>query len=401
MTTKDERVHQRRPVGSGGISVIGPGKYRLTVYPPDGSPRLTARYTGTEGGARKRLKELIAQANSGTPAGDTSQLGGFIDKWLRDEDTKVANGKKDWKTVVNYRWALSHVGDKYRRKSLRQLTTDDVEDILTEVAAIVDKNGKRMARSCVGRVKSVLSMVLDRALAKRMVPYNVAKVANLPETPDPEEGRSLSEAELERLWRASEPYPLYHAFLVAGWQLGLRLGELLGLGWAELDFEHHIATVTYRLDRGDGKTRKLRRVRGAKAGSERQVVMPEETEAALMRWGAKQLELASECGDAWGNEEEQAVFTTTLGTLINPSNLDDDLAPLFQAAGLEGRYSFTDLGRRSSATYLRDKGLDLDDIAEQFGHKDTRMLQKHYVKLRRPNDKHLAVWEARRERLGQ
>jgi hypothetical protein len=37
--------------------------------------------------------------------------------------------------------------------------------------------------------------------------------------------------------------------------------------------------------------------------------------------------------------------------------------------------------------------MPLEEIADQFGHRNTRMLEKHYRAQLRPNDKHLAVWE--------
>jgi integrase len=397
MTTQDEKVHQRRPRGSGGLRPVGPGKWRVEVYPPDGSPRLSARVTGSEADARRKLTELIAKANSGKPAGDTSQLGGFIDKWLRDEGVKVRNGAKDWKTLDNYRWALSHVPDKLRRVGLRQLKAKHIEAALAGLA----EGG--LARSSVVRVKTVLGQVLDRALALELVAWNVAKAAALPETPAPEPGRFLTEEELETLWRTAERYPLEHAFLVTGWQLGLRPGELLGLAWPEVDFDSGFLTVAFRLDRGGRKRGggPPRRKEGAKVGSERKIAMPPETTDALIRLAAEQVEQAERAGSAWGNGEEQAVFTTAIGELVTEDRMYRLLAPILEEAGLEGRYSLTDLGRRSSASYLSAMGMSHQDIADQFGHQGTRMLDRHYRKQLRPNDKHLAIWAARRERLSQ
>jgi len=79
--------------------------------------------------------------------------------------------------------------------------------------------------------------------------------------------------------------------------------------------------------------------------------------------------------------------------------MDRRLAIVTQAAGLPGRWSMTDLGRRTSASVLSADEMSLQDIADQFGHANTRMLEKHHRKQLRPNDRHLAVWE--RRGLGQ
>ena len=94
----------------------------------------------------------------------------------------------------------------------------------------------------------------------------------------------------------------------------------------------------------------------------------------------------------WDNPE-QTVFTSEIGTLIYPSNMDRRLAIVVKAAGIPGRWSMTDLGRRTSASVLSANDMDLQDIADQFGHNNTRMLERHYRKQLRPNDKHLQVWE--------
>jgi len=391
--TATKAKRPRRAPGAGAIyEDQAQGGYRVMLRLPGGQRR-TGRVKGTRADAQAKLNELVAEAHNGLPTAAPGTLAHVIDDWLQVQATKVASGEKDWKTLDNYRWALAPVIAQLGKVPIRDLSPDDVEAMLAELAA------GGMSRTSLVRVRSVLGQVLTWALARRRVAWNAAKVAELTATRVPAPGKSLSEEQLDRLWEVSRPYPLQHAFLVTGWQLGLRPGELLGLAWPEVDLEGAVLTVAFRQDRG-GANRgggQIRRVPGAKAGSDRRVAMPAETVEALRAWRHAQREHQVAAGPAWSNPEE-VVFTSEIGTLIYPSNMDRRLAIVTQAAGLPGRWSMTDLGRRTSASVLSANEMSLQDIADQFGHANTRMLERHYRKQLRPNDRHIEVWRRFMER---
>ena len=71
-----------------------------------------------------------------------------------------------------------------------------------------------------------------------------------------------------------------------------------------------------------------------------------------------QLELGPEI---WSNADG-LVFTTEVGTPIDPSNMNRRLAKVTEAVGL-GRWSMTELARHSAASLLSDAGVPLELIA--------------------------------------
>lgn len=71
------------------------------------------------------------------------------------------------------------------------------------------------------------------------------------------------------------------------------------------------------------------------------------------------------------------VFTTDVGTPIDPSNLRRVTKALCGVAGVP-QVSPNELGRHSAASLLYDAGMPLDQIADLFGHSSTRMLEAHY-----------------------
>ena len=245
-----KRTAVRRPKRSNGEGTISldskTGRYRIAVTTGDPTnPRLYAR-ADTQPEAITKLRELQAEVGSGAPVGSNDSLAEWLDYWLSVERKAVERGEKDWKTLDNYRWACRHLKPApLGTKTLRELQPEHVELALQRLA------DAGLSRGSVVRVKTVLGQALDFALARRRVSWNVAKLKGLlPVTPEPVESKSLTEDQLAALWKASKEYPLQHAFLVTGWQLGLRPGELLGLAWPEVDLAAAVLTVSFRQDRG-------------------------------------------------------------------------------------------------------------------------------------------------------
>ncbi len=71
------------------------------------------------------------------------------------------------------------------------------------------------------------------------------------------------------------------------------------------------------------------------------------------------------------------MFTSEVGTPIDPSNLRRTTKALCEDAGVDP-VSPNELGRHTAASLLSDAGMPLEDIAELLGHESTRMLEAHY-----------------------
>lgn len=76
------------------------------------------------------------------------------------------------------------------------------------------------------------------------------------------------------------------------------------------------------------------------------------------------------------------MFTSPTGHAIDPSRCRKALSDLAQNAGL-GHWTPNEL-RHSAASLMSDAGMPIEQVADQLGHKDLRMLQKHYRHRIRP-----------------
>ncbi len=221
-------------------------------------------------------------------------------------------------------------------------------------------------------------LALTHAERRGLVARNVAKLSEMPAGARAvAEGRSLTEDEARRLFAAAAGDRL-EALVYVGLMLGLRPGELGGLLWADVDLDK--ATVQVRrslkneptgLRLGDPKTRR----------SFRGLDLPAPVVRSLVAHRAHQAEERAFAGAAW--VEHGLVFTTGVGTPIDPANLRRWFTRLSKSAGL-GHWTPKEL-RHSAASLLSASGVPLELVADVLGHDGTRMTGTVYRHAVRPH----------------
>ncbi len=147
--------------------------------------------------------------------------------------------------------------------------------------------------------------------------------------------------------------------------MGLRLGEVLGLRWMDVDLESKTVHVRHSLQRIAGK---LVLAEPKTKGSERSVKLPAMAYTALQehRKGQHEIGLVT-----------PYVFATWKGTPIDPRNALRRFKELLAKAGLPDSIRFHDL-RHSSATLLLIRGATYEEVAEMLGHSNSAMLHRTY-----------------------
>jgi integrase len=179
--------------------------------------------------------------------------------------------------------------------------------------------------------------------------------------PPPQEMHPLSPDEARKLIEAARGDKL-EALYVLAVHTGMRQGELLGLKLENLDLNEGVIHIRRTLTRsggrialGEPKTR----------GSRRAVHLTGAAVEALRRHLRRQLEDIEQLGDRYS--EHGLVFTTEVGTLINPTNLRRrSFAPLLERAGLP-QIRFHDL-RHTCATLLLSRNVHPKYVQELLGH---------------------------------
>jgi integrase len=164
--------------------------------------------------------------------------------------------------------------------------------------------------------------------------------------------------------------PMYRPLLATAVFTGLRLGELLGLTWADVDLNAEVVRVRKQLDRAGGR-------------------VPPKTpnavrEVELMPALARMLRAHRESRFAIGRARpEDFVFGTTHGTPLHYRNVvRRGLDAAVGGAGLDGspRLRFHDL-RHTFASFLIGEGADVVFVSRKLGHASVKTTLDVYAHL--------------------
>ncbi len=163
------------------------------------------------------------------------------------------------------------------------------------------------------------------------------------------------------------------ARIVRGWcALGLRKGELLALRWDDVDLEGGVLHVRQNVQRlpeiglvfGPPKSNKSRRT----------IPLPATSAKVLRTHRANQAAEALALGPAW--VESGLVFTSAVGTVIEPRNLNRFFDELIAKAGVR-RIRFHDL-RHTCASLLLAQNVPARIVMEILGHSQLAMTTDLY-----------------------
>jgi len=166
-------------------------------------------------------------------------------------DLRIAQGKKKAKTKKSYKGAY----DKHIAPTLGALRVKDldVEVIVTLFADLTDA-GLSQWTQC--GVKNVLGQMLKLAKREKWIVVNPLEDVDPDDLPTQQaragyKPRLFRNEELAKMIEAC--HPLYSPMLIVMAFTGLRIGELCGLTWADIDLDARTLTVARQLDFADGE----------------------------------------------------------------------------------------------------------------------------------------------------
>ena len=230
---------------------------------------------------------------------------------------------------------------------------------------------KTLAPSSVRRIHAVLRRALTVAVRWGLLQVNPTLLVDPPSLPRNEvQPYSVGEARL--LLKNAAKYRL-EARWVIGLSLGLRQGEVLGLGWQHVDFEKRLLRIARSLQRQpDGS---LSLVDTKTQRSKRVIPIPPSVVTSLQRRETRQREEREIAGASW--HDSDLVFTTGFGTPIHPRNDYRSFQRLVEKAGLR-RVRLHDL-RHTAASLLLAQGVPARVVVEILGHSQISVTLNTYT----------------------
>jgi integrase len=244
---------------------------------------------------------------------------------------------------------------------LAQITPDHVAAMIRELEA------KGRSGSTIANLLKPLTGTFKFAMRRGLVSQNPVAVLTPDERPTPAHRvhRELGPDDLDRLLDVAKPFAYFPLIRTAVYT-GLRLGELLGLTWADIDFERGQIHVhrQWTTDGGfsEPKTRH----------SNRHVVLAPDLVQFLREHKAR----------SRFSTETDFVFASREGTALGHRNVARAFTLIAEKAGLGGKPSFTFHSLRAVyAALMVERGITSTVLADQMGHADAGVTERKYVHL--------------------
>ena len=216
---------------------------------------------------------------------------------------------------------------------------------------------------------SVMHGALKQAMRNQLVAQNVSEATTLPRVKRPER-IPLSLDDIPRVLEAFAGHRLYAAMYLE-LSTGLRLGEVLGLRWQDLDFDAGLLHVRQSLVRvrnheareGQTKTHLVFQVPKT-SQSRRTLPLPDDIIQELRHHKARQAQEKLLFGPSY--QDHDLVFCHPTGTPLEPRDISYRFTQVLRKAGLPA-LRFHDV-RHSYATALLELGESPKTVQTMLGH---------------------------------
>jgi integrase len=369
---------KRRGAGEGAVYKGPDGRWRGAVDLGWDNGKRVRKYLS--GRTQNEVLAKVRAARQDLEHGIESDANMTVEKWLRHWLATVVDGRvSSDNTRANYEQVVRvHLVPQLGKLRLDKLTPERVDRLLAAKAA----DGK--AKSTVNRIRSVLADALNFAQGRGLVARNVAALSVMPKLDPPAARRSMTPDEARALMAAAKGERL-EGLVVVGLVVGLRPGELTGLLWSDLELDGTPPTLTVsgalkREPSREGKGYELNRgaVKRSTAGR-RTVALPPVAVDALRAHRARQAAERLAAGELW--EDQGLVFSSEIGTPLDPSNVRRTFRRVAARAGLDARFPY--LLRHTAVSLLIDAGAGIEEVADLLGD-DPRTLYRHYRHKVRP-----------------
>ena len=345
-------------------------------YGTDGKRLRKRIYGRTRAEVNVKLQRALADHRNGLTVQTRDQsVEQFLRHWLADA---VKPGVRP-KTYVSYEQVCRlHLIPALGRRKLSALNAQHIASYMSA------KQAAGASAAAVNYHRRVLRIALNQAMRWDLLSRNVAALTQ-PRAHQPKEAMPLTVRESEAFLAAVRGRRLEALYLVA-LMLGLRQGEALGLRWSDIDLEAGTLSVRHQLQIVD-KVPQLVEPKTVK--SRRTLPLPPDVVTALREHRRRQLEERLLAGSRWGGkgrlvsaaperrEPWDLVFTSTIGTPLDPSNVTKDYKATLVAAGLTER-RYHDL-RHSCASFLAARGVSQRIAMEILGHSQLSTTSQIYT----------------------
>ncbi|GAI62261.1 unnamed protein product [marine sediment metagenome] len=313
---------------------------------------------GTKRDAQQRLHELLLSVEQGVYIKPTRiSLGEWLGDWL---NSYVATNCS-LATIRSYETEVRcHLIPALGAIPLTHLQPQHLQSYYAHALSQgrVDGKGGLSART-VQYDDHILSNALSHAVKMGLLVRNVADAVD-PPRPEKKNMATLLPEDVPRFLETAHETPYYELFYTALYT-GMRLGELLGLRWCDVDLDMASLSVVQALYKHSGV---CKMVRPKSSHSRRQIALSPSLALLLRQHRGEQQARGILLGKPLADTD--LVFCRTNGKPIEPAVVSHTHATVLKKAGLP-HIRFHDL-RHTHATLMLKQGVHPKIVSERLGH---------------------------------
>ncbi len=373
---------------AGSIEKRGKNSYRLTVsegFDLNGKPMIHRKTVhATKKDAEVELAKFVTEVQNGLVVdGKSLRFSEFTEIWKRDYGSKelAPTTYKRYCRMLETR-LLPYFGHFYINK-IRPTDIMKFYDLLEKDTQLVrkkDNNGaktkKPLSSKTILEHHRLLRAMLHKAVYWQLIVANPAERVQAPKARKPKR-RSYDDEQtkilLENLERLSIEETKYKVAIILTVFTGVRLGELMGLEWQDIDFKNGIISINrssqYLSDMGVfTKTPKTE-------SSIREIAIPKFIISLLEEYKLWYEDQKSIYGELWANSDR--LFVQADGKPMHPSSISKWFVKYVSTIGLPV-INFHGL-RHTNASLLVAQNVDIAVISARLGHAQISTTLDFYV----------------------
>ncbi len=309
-----------------------------------------------------------------------NKLGWFIKHqyYPYDLDTLSESYRRTAKSLIN-KWILPYLGNKVIQAIDYMMLNEWRQQIKKDV--IPDCTYKKVN----GKMRYILSQARELGIIQSNPATKLRRVKYTSQ-----EKRALTVDEVKRLVMGCNPYDT--ALIYVAVLSGLRLSELFGLAWTDIDFEQNTLTVQRQRNKFDVKNQGYTTEVLKTGNSRRTPAMFEELVRVLLVWRAilfnyaEMKKLFPKYSPYYENHQPEWVFPVLIIREFGSTPRNQDTWTRTQFKKIRKRNGFTDITfntlRHTHKMLKRQRNVDARVVQKQMGHAKGSMSEGYdYVSI--------------------